>query len=159
MEIKTSTVKQIQANGTFKSAHGEFYKFEIEMKNGDVGEYASKSKEQDKFTEGVDVSYEWYPGKFPKIKPHYEKPPQRTTQPVQSNDKVQTYIVRQSSLKIALDFHNITMDNPKDLRREDIAETAEYFTQYVMNGLDTGSKQAESGHETPPPPTEDDLPF
>lgn len=130
MEIKTSTVKSVQANGTFK----EMNKWEVEMENGDCGENLTKG-DQEYFVKGREVEYEWHPGKYPKIKRPYKKDGQPTQTP-QRNDNVQLYIIRQSSLKIALDYHNITMDNPKNLTRDDVAETSEFFTQYVMNGLD-----------------------
>lgn len=149
MEIKTSTVKQVQANGTFKTAYGEYFKFEVEMTNGDVGEYASKSKDQDKFIEGTETTYEWHPGKFPKIKPHYERGNQGQSAP--KSDNVQLYIVRQSSLKAALDFNNITMGDKKPTI-SDICQDAEYFTRYVMNGLP--DKEDSTSQER-----KDDLPF
>ena len=50
--IKKSVVKNVQSNGTWEGKFGLMYKFEVEMENGDVGEYSSKSKDQDKFLEG-----------------------------------------------------------------------------------------------------------
>ena len=150
MEIKTSTVKQVQANGTHKDQYGLKYDFEIEMINGDVGQYSSKSREQDKFKQGVEVTYEFHSGKFPKIKPHYPKSGQK--QPVQ-NDNVQLYIVRQSSLKAALDFNNITMGDSKPTI-SDICHDAEYFTNYVMNGLPKGEDSTSQER-----PDSDPLPF
>ena len=55
------------------------------------------------------------------------------------------------------------MNNHPALKREDVAETAEYFTQYVMNGLDklvtVSDLPQPEDYEKPPPPTESDLPF
>ena len=52
MEIKKSTPVRITGNGTWESQYGLFYKFEIEMANGDIGEYSSKSQDQTKFVQG-----------------------------------------------------------------------------------------------------------
>ena len=160
MEIKTSTVKQVSGNGTHEDRFGLKYDFEIVMENGDTGEYSSKSQEQDKFKQGEKVTYEFYPGKYPKIKPHYDRG-SKGAQPAQDN--VQLYIVRQSSIKAAIDFNNIIMGDKKPTIN-DICQDAEYFTQYVMNGLDKLIRI-----EDPPQPedynspsnikSQDDLPF
>jgi hypothetical protein len=75
MLLKTSKVKSVQANGTWESkATGDtYYKFEVEMEDGNIGEYSSKSKDQIKFVVGQETEYEYHGGKFPKIKPHYNK--------------------------------------------------------------------------------------
>lgn len=162
MELKTSTVKQVSGDGTHEDKYGLKYDFEIVMENGDVGQYSSKTDTQTKFKQGKEVTYEFYPGKFPKIKPHYAKPDANLTQTGQRNDNVQLYIIRQSSLKIALDYHNITMDNPKNLTRDDVAETSEFFTQYVMNGLEKVTRiEAELPEEGMKMSQDDnmDLPF
>lgn len=71
MEIKKSTVKQVQSNGTWENKFGVMYKYEVEMTNGDAGQYLSKSDSQDKFKQGMVVDYEYTAGDFPKIKPHF----------------------------------------------------------------------------------------
>jgi hypothetical protein len=69
MAEKKSTVSNVQATGTFESQYGIFYKYEVEMENGDLGEYSSKSDSQTKFVIGETVDYEFIDGQFPKIKP------------------------------------------------------------------------------------------
>ena len=72
---KTATVKRVQSTGTWtttKEPIKTFYKFEVEMDNGDIGEYSSVSQDQTKFVQGQETDYEFIPGKFPKIKPYYE---------------------------------------------------------------------------------------
>ena len=68
MELKTSTVKSVQANGTYK----EMNKWEVEMENGDCGENLTQD-DQKYFIKGQTVEYEWHPGKYPKIKRPYKK--------------------------------------------------------------------------------------
>ena len=75
MATKKSVVKSVQATGTWDSKKEPirtFYKHEIQMENGDMGEYSSTSQEQTKFQEGEEVQYTFHPGDFPKIKPYYE---------------------------------------------------------------------------------------
>jgi len=75
MSVKKSTVKSVQSNGTWKNREGkEFFKYEIEMENGDVGEYSSISDSQEKFIKGAEVEYNYIGGDFPKIKPYYSNP-------------------------------------------------------------------------------------
>ena len=70
---KNDVVKSVQANGTFDFQGKTFYKYEVEMENGDVGEYNSVSANQSHFVEGaqVDYIYDTSKPKFPKIKPVY----------------------------------------------------------------------------------------
>jgi len=70
MEIKKSKVTNVQGNGTWEGKFGMMYKFDINMENGDAGEYSSKNLDQTKFVVGQEVDYEFYDGQWPKIKPH-----------------------------------------------------------------------------------------
>lgn len=113
MEIKKSTVKQVQSNGTWDGKFGTMYKYEIHMTNGDIGEYMSKSNNQDKFKQGAVVSYEFHAGDFPKIKPHFEQGFNKPNNNTQSNDsETQLQIIRQSSIRTAAEFcrGNCTVD-------------------------------------------------
>jgi len=66
---KNSKVIRVTGNGTWEGQYGLMYKFEIEMENGDIGEYMTKSQAQTKFIEGQQTDYEFTDGQFPKIKP------------------------------------------------------------------------------------------
>ena len=100
--MKTSKVKSIQASGSWSGKEGKiFYKFEILMENGDLGEYSSVLKEQTKFIIGSSSDYTYTGGPNPKIKPHYE---QKQSLPAAGGSDVQLMIVRQSSLKVACDL-------------------------------------------------------
>ena len=76
MIIKTSKVVSVQFLKTWDSRKGDtFYSHQIQMENGDCGEYSSKTQEQNKFIEGEQTEYEYHPHEsFPKIKPHYARP-------------------------------------------------------------------------------------
>ena len=58
MELRKSKVVGATPNGTWESQYGLFYKFEIAMENGDVGEYSSKYQDQTKFKVGEETDYE-----------------------------------------------------------------------------------------------------
>ena len=56
-ETKKGVVTGTTPNGTWDSQYGTMYKFEIAFNNGDVGEYNSKSQDQNKFFVGQEVEY------------------------------------------------------------------------------------------------------
>ena len=100
--IKKSVVKSAQANGGWNGKYGYMYKYEIAFENGDSGEYSSKSAEQNKFVVGQETEYEYIDGKYPKVKP-VNNFQQGNFSAAPKSDKVQEYIVKQSSLKCAVD--------------------------------------------------------
>ena len=105
--IKTSTVKSVQANGTWEGKFGMMYKFEVEFENEDFGEYSSKTQDQNKFVTGQEMEYEFIDGHFPKVKPVYQKPDfvsNGVSGSYKKDDTVQKMIVKQSSLKSAVDY-------------------------------------------------------
>ena len=150
MEIKKSTVKNVQSNGTWEGKFGVMYKYEIEMTNGDTGQYMSKSDSQDKFKKGDVVDYEWHPGDFPKIKPDNSdynkkfgdngKSYNKETREVTQNGRViqndtQNQIIRQSSIRTASEFcrGNCTID--------ELLDNAEIIYQWCRTGEKVDKKQ------------------
>ena len=119
--VKKSKVKSVQANGTWDGQYGLFYKWEVTMENGDSGQYMGKQQEQNKFIVGQETAYTYDTTKpdFHKIKPFSDfKPSGQNNQfTTKVNSKggadVQEMIVRQSSLKAAVEFY--TEDDLKEL--------------------------------------------
>ena len=111
-EIKNAKIELVTPNGTWQTSDGSktFFKFEVSFDNGDVGEYSSIHKEQNKFELGTTVDYEYYGGKFPKIKPVYAKPSTPFSGGAASfgkSDEVQTKIVRQSLLMVTTRYNSL----------------------------------------------------
>tara|TARA_R110002020_G_scaffold363540_1_gene575833 strand:- start:500 stop:958 length:459 start_codon:yes stop_codon:yes gene_type:complete len=129
--MKTDKVKKVTPNGTWEGKFGMMYKFEVEFENGDCGEYSSKSKDQTKFVEGQNADYEFTAGKFPKVKPFYALPQNNGqtsyNSPMKKNDNVQELIVRQSSLKAAVDYCRGSSCSP-----EEVCENAQLFAEWVL---------------------------
>ena len=128
--IKKSKVTNVQANGTWEGKFGLMYKNEVEFENGDIGEYSSKTQYQDKFVEGKETEYEFIGGKFPKVKPVYQQPKSfggGFSGGYKKDDNVQKMIVKQSSLKSAVDFCDT-----KSCSVEDVIRVAQQFTDWVM---------------------------
>tara|TARA_B100000700_G_C14947944_1_gene810162 strand:- start:576 stop:1004 length:429 start_codon:yes stop_codon:yes gene_type:complete len=139
--IKKSKVKSIQANGTWEGKFGLMYKNEVLFENGDCGEYSSKTKEQEKFVVGQETEYEFIDGNFPKVKPVYNNPVSGGfSGGYKKDDNVQKMIVKQSSLKAAVDYcgnNNCSV--------ADILKVANQFSEWVL--------------ENKMPDAEDEMPF
>jgi len=130
MEVKKSKVMSVTPNGTWEGNYGVMFKFEIVFQNGDVGEYSSKSKDQNKFDVGSETEYEYHGGKFPKIKPHYSQ--NQSSSPARSfgkSDDVQIKIVRQSMIKASVDFWSMNPELKPSV--EDVLRTATKFIDFV----------------------------
>ena len=67
--MKKSVVKNITKLDPWEGKFGKMYSFKIVMENGDIGDYNSKSPEQNKFEIGKEVEYTYEDGAYPKIKP------------------------------------------------------------------------------------------
>ena len=125
--VKTSKVTSAQANGTWEGKYGIMYKHEIAFDNGDAGEYSSKSADQNKFVVGQETEYEYTEGKFPKVKPVWAKPSSNGSFGFRKDDNVQNLIVRQSSLKAAVDYCRGSNCSP-----EEVCANAQLFADWVM---------------------------
>ena len=147
--IKKSKVTSAQPNGTWEGKFGLMYKSEISFENGDAGEYSSKTREQDKFVVGKETEYEFIGGNFPKVKPVYQKPQSFGGGGFKKDDSVQKMIVKQSSLKAAVDFCN------EGCSVEDVIKVAQKFSDWVMQ---EDSKQSNKVSEITNGSV-DDLPF
>ena len=128
--IKKSTVKSVQANGTWEGKFGMMYKFEVEFENEDFGEYSSKTQDQTKFVIGQEMEYEYIDGHFPKVKPVYQKPDFASngfSGGYKKDDNIQKMIVKQSSLKSAVDYCS-----GGNCSTSDVLKVAQEFVDWVM---------------------------
>ena len=122
--IKKSKVKSVQAK------FGMMYKFEVEFENEDSGEYSSKTQDQTKFVIGQEMEYEYIDGHFPKVKPVYQKPDFASngfSGGYKKDDNVQKMIVKQSSLKSAVDYCS-----GGNCSTSDVLKVAQEFVDWVM---------------------------
>ena len=145
--MKNSKVKSIQATGNFK----ELYKFEVELDNGDIGTLYRKSKDS-KLSNGQDISYTINDKGTLKIVTDYQKN-QGQSSP-QKSDDVQKLIVKQSTLKAAVDYDN-------KCSPEDVLKNAQMFYDWVMD-VDVQkkvNKVSKAFNDKFAGTTPDDLPF
>lgn len=136
--MKTSKVKSVQQDGTWNSKHDNalMYKHEYEFEDGTKLEASHKT--QKPFAEGVEVEYEITRESDQYGKSGTVKKPQEQSQAGggQKSDKVQTYIIRQSSLKVALDFMNVDPNGSQNtFTTTRLKALAEDLTNYVLNGI------------------------
>ena len=140
--IKISKVKSVQANGTWEGKFGMMYKFEVAFDNGDCGEYSSKSQDQNKFVADQETDYEFIDGKFPKVKPVYQQPQSfggGSNGVYKKDDTVQKLIVKQSSLKAAVDYCS-----GGNCSTSDVLKVAQEFSDWVME-----NKKPDENNEMP----------
>lgn len=140
-QTKRSAVTNVTANGTFNGQHGTLYKFEVSFANGDSGEYASKSQDQQKFKVGVETDYilterKWNDRIFYKISPaQVQQAPGGGFVAKAKDPETDKRITRMSVLKVAGD---LAING--DIKLQEILAYAQIFENYVINGQDTLSQ-------------------
>ena len=150
MEIKKSVVKSVQSNGTWDSKREPiktFYKFEVEMENGDIGEYSSVKKDQDKFIKGQEVSYQYFAGKYPKIKPHSDY----QNKSFHKKGDREDMIVEQTCLKAAVSYAAAYIAAGNEFTPEDVIKYKDIFKASILGNKDKTEIVIKK--------EEDDLPF
>ncbi len=127
-----SKVKTVLANGTWDSQHGLLYKFDYTFEDGIS--IAANHKTQSHFQIGDEVEYEikgtsdfGNRGSVGKVKEQFTP---NTNFSGGKSDKVQTYIIRQSSLTRAIE-HLSHKDHDK-MTKENITALAEYYANWVL---------------------------
>lgn len=175
MDLSKSKIVNLSANGTWEGNNGLFYRWEISLENGNVGDYSSSKYttiESLPFTIGSEIEYEWHDGQYPKIKKPLIAGTERFKQGAMTfskngkGDDVQKMIVRQSSLQRAVEIliHN---SKGKSIKPSDAIKYADYFTKWI-----TGDEVKPETQKAPKPKPEpkqpvyeqdatysDDLPF
>tara|TARA_R100000951_G_C2645216_1_gene182337 strand:- start:447 stop:944 length:498 start_codon:yes stop_codon:yes gene_type:complete len=144
--IKKGIVGSVQSNGTWEGKYGMMYKYEVTI-GEDVGEYSSKSENQNKFVVGQEAEYEYIGGQYPKIKPVSTFQPNSGGGFKGGNDSDrQMMIVKQSSLNRAVDM--VIGDK---LAMKDVLTTAQKFTDWVMSSETTTQQPTQKATPKPQP--------
>lgn len=135
-----SIVKSVQANGSGDSPHGTLYNFVYEFEDG-VSLGARHKTVTGFFKEGSQVEYnikgENTYGNYGTVSKPKDISSHSSHKEVYgpgakvNRDPVQTYIVRQSSLKIALEHLSVV----GEVNKENVIALAEYYVDYVFDGL------------------------
>lgn len=113
--MKTSKVKFVMPKGEREVNGRQFKQYYVGMENGDRKYFLAVADFKKKV--GEDIEYE--------LKGEHQA---KLLQPKKADD-VQTYIIRQSMLKAAIDFHA-----KNDVDEDTVIETARLFVNYVNQG-------------------------
>ena len=120
----TSKITHIEPKGVWSNGTNTFQKYQVSMANGDSPTFLAKG--EFKKSVGQDITYEknekYHTAKMIQDTPQFQAKPQQ-------KEDVQTYIIRQSMLKAAVDYH---AGHPVDVN--DVMETARVFINFVNNG-------------------------
>jgi hypothetical protein len=126
---KNSEITSITGMGDLKLKHGTFFKWEIKMENGDVGECLTKDAEHKNYIVGESIDYEIKEsGNFTNIKKVYNDNMNFSNYNVSDDNRNKT-ICRQTAGKIAGDF---VIANGGGIA--DIILNADRLTHYFLTG-------------------------
>lgn len=124
---QTGRITQVEPAGTWSNGQRTFNKFRVSFANGDILSFLAVN--DFKHSAGETITYEKNPqhgtGKLVRDQNFNQ---QNNSKP-QGKEDTQTYIIRQSMIKAAIDFHT---GQPADL--ETIKNTARELIKFVHNG-------------------------
>ena len=134
MSEKTSKVLNVQANGSFDSQYGTFYKFEVDFENGDGGQYSAKTPAQNKFVVGQEATYTIeQKGQFFNVKPAAQPFQAKSFGGGGKSPEESRRIARMNALTNAVNFGT----SNKDLLLSDIIIIASSFEAFIMEGTES----------------------
>ena len=127
--MKTTKVTNVQGSGTFK----ELYVFELQLENGDSGKIYKKGQDA-----GVKVGEEitYTLNEKGSIKIQREQYQQSGGYSTKSNPDVQKSIIKQSSLKAAVELCSSYIKSGSSVNSADVLRLADTFNNWV-NGAET----------------------
>ena len=140
---KKSKVVKVTSSGTWESKREPkttYYRYEIEMENGDIGEYSSVSSSIDdiKFKEGEEINYIYDTSRsdFPKIKPSYSNFNNNNNNNCPPNSCNNKEIARAVGVKSAIE-----LGVAQGLQLSEILETAKILSDFILKDKECKSKE------------------
>lgn len=126
---KTSKVSKIEFKQEWKGQNGTVFYHNIWFENGDIGQVGTKEKLPAKLAVGTEITYDIQTDeRGSKIKVVQNKP-QFGGKSFGKSPEEQKQIIKQSSLKAAIDYHTAFGGAKSQM---DILETANLFTEWVL---------------------------
>jgi len=120
----TRKITHIEPKGVWSNGQNTFQKYQVTMANGESLQFLAKG--EFKRSVGQDITYEknekYGTGKLVREEQTFTPAPQQ-------KEDVQTYIIRQSMLKAAVDYHAGYQTSI-----DDVLQTARQFITFVHNG-------------------------
>lgn len=130
----TGSVRSIESLGKIQGKYGEMDRYRVTITTPedalDVLTFNAKGEFKRKVGDTIVYKKDARNGYGQVVYEKPQAPQQQGYSKPQVKEDTQTYIIRQSMLKAAIDFH---VDN-KAKTEHQIIETAKYFVNYVING-------------------------
>lgn len=128
MEL-TSRITSVEPTGTWSNGQKTFNKFRVCFANGDNLNFLAVNEFKGQV--GQDLTYTKNEAQGTgKIHRENFRPNNQQTYTVKAKEDTQTYIIRQSMIKAAIDYH---ATNPNKTESQ-VVETARNFVNFVNNG-------------------------
>tara|TARA_R110001606_G_scaffold188368_1_gene336095 strand:- start:362 stop:742 length:381 start_codon:yes stop_codon:yes gene_type:complete len=126
--MKTGRITNVEPNGTFESYGSTLTRNKVTMATGDT--YTFNSKGAFKKNIGDEIEFEVTNEQYGNAKLIYNpnKPAPMAAPPVQKTNDVQKFIIRQSSVASAVNFHK---DKPSS--EDEVLEFAERIVNYIYS--------------------------
>lgn len=147
---KNGKVTAIGYDGELSNAHGTFYKWKLQIDNGDSGTYLSKTNPQTKFVLGQLAHYDLNSekGRIFYVNPDYEKGKSN-----KFNPERELRIVKQSCLATAVKYYDAMNEHQTP---DGVIALAQMFTNFVMGKENEGQQSVKANA---PQSIVDDAPF
>ena len=124
--MKTSKIIKVEMLPEWSNDYGTYYPHKVTFENGDVA--ITNKKKQNAYSVGQELNYELKGqdpagnNKFKEIQEEYKGGVDK--------GKIQTYIIKQSSLTRAIE--HLTVLGKDNLTKENVIALAEYYTNWVL---------------------------
>jgi len=128
---QTGRITSIEPMGTWSNGQQTFNKFKVGFANGDILSFLAKGEFKKEI--GENITYEKNP-QYGTGKVIYDKPQGQNYSASKSSgskEDTQTYIIRQSMIKAAIDYHALQSVQPSE---NDVVNTARNFVTFINNG-------------------------
>lgn len=127
---KTSKISKIEFKQEWKGQNGTIFYHNIWLENGDIGQIGTKEKLPSKLAVGNELNYDIQTDeRGNKIKAISPKSQFNGSSSFAKSPEQQKQIIKQSSLKAAIDYHTAFGGAKSQM---DILETANLFTEWVL---------------------------
>lgn len=128
MEIKKSKIQKVEMLQEWSNSYGVFHPHKCTFENGDIA--ITNKKEVNALTVGQEIQYQITGQDNAGNNKFKEIQEEKSYSGGGKSDKVQTYIIRQSSLTRAIE--HLKEKEQKDLTKENVVALAEYYTNWVL---------------------------
>lgn len=128
MEL-TSRITSVEPTGTWSNGQKTFNKFRVCFANGDNLNFLAVNEFKGQVGQNLTYTKNEAQGTGKIYRDNNFRPNYQPTQPKKSED-TQTYIIRQSMIKAAIDYHASNHGKSEG----QVIETARNFVNFVING-------------------------